>query len=162
MSATQQGRKVIVIDCDLRHRALTRALNTRPEEGVLEACDHPYDWSRYTFEEPETGLMFMPAAPAANAWRTLTNANGFSALLDRLDEEFDLIVLDCPPALTTADGMVIARRAELAVVVATWDRTRLNALRAVMRRMRTGNRPTTGVYVNRVPPGYRFGRLRPD
>jgi len=162
ISATQQGRTVVIIDCDLRHRGLTRALAAEPDAGVLEACQHPHDWRRFVFEEAETGLLFIPAVRTQNAWRSLSTVPGFSELLDRLDEEFDLIVLDCPPALTSADGIVVAQKAELGIVVATWDRTRLNALRAVMRRLRPRNRPATGVYVNRVPRGYRFGRLRPD
>ncbi len=162
VSAAQQGRNVIVVDCDLRRRGLTRALGIDPEAGVLEACVHPHDWRRYTFEEAETGLLVLPAARAQSAWRSLTTSNGFSELLDRLEQEFDIVLLDCPPALTTADGVIIAQRAELGLMVVTWDRTRLGALRAAMRRLRPRTRPTTAVYVNRVPPGYRFGRLRPD
>lgn len=162
ISATQQGRNVIVLDCDLRRRSLTRALEVEPDAGVLEACAHPENWRDYALEEDETGLPFIPAARSGNAWRSLIGTPGFSLLIDRLRDEFDLVILDCPPALSSAEGPVIARTADRCVVVTAWDETRLAAVRDTMRQLRARARETTGIYVNRVPPGYRFGRLRPD
>lgn len=160
-SATQQGRSVIVVDCDLRRRSLTRGFGLAPELGVLEACERPEYWRDYVEEEQEIGLHFLPAAKPVSFWRTLIGHAGFPALLDHLREAYDLVVLDCPPALASAEGPMAARLAERAVVVAVWDRTPIGAIRHTMRTIRR-DAGTTGVYVNRVPPGYRFGRLRPD
>jgi Mrp family chromosome partitioning ATPase len=158
-SATQQGRSVILVDCDLRRRSLTRGFAMDPEVGVLEACERPDYWREYIEEEAETGLHFLPAAQPPSPWRTLIGAPGFKALLSQLEQSYDLVVLDCPPAIGSAEGPLLARMAQRSVVVAGWDRTPLGAVRTAMRMLRT--RVGTGVYVNRVPPGYRFGRLRP-
>jgi Mrp family chromosome partitioning ATPase len=158
-SAAQQGRRTIVVDCDLRRRSLSQALAANARTGVLEACERPEYWRDHVGRETETGLYFMPAAPPPSPWRTLTGAPGFRALLRRLREEFDLVVLDCPPAIASAEGPVIARLADRCVLVSGWDRTPLPAIRAAMRALRAR---ASAVYVNRVPPGYRFGRLRPD
>jgi Mrp family chromosome partitioning ATPase len=162
ISAMQQGRRVIVLDCDIRRRSLTRALERAPKVGVFEAAERPEAWASFVDYEDETGLPFLPAASESNPWRTLFGAPGFPVLLDRLRQEYDLIVLDCPPALGNADGMMLARMADRCVVVAAWDETPLSAVRSAMRALRTRSRLTTGIYVNRVPPGFRFGRLRPD
>lgn len=163
MSAVQQGRSVIAVDCDLRQRALTRALGYEADEGVLEACAEPRLWRSLVVEEPETGLHVLPAARMRSPWRSLVGAPGFQALLDDLTRAYDLVVLDCPPALANADGAMVAALADKCVVVAAWDRTRLNTVRATIRAVqRQHSRASTGVYVNRVPPQYRFGRLRPD
>jgi Mrp family chromosome partitioning ATPase len=161
-SATQQGRNVAIVDCDLRRRALTRGFGLDPEVGVLEACEQPDFWREYVERESETGLNFIPAARPLSAWRSLAAEAGFPALLERLREHYDLVVLDCPPVLATADGAIIARQADKCVLVTAWDETPLSAVRNAMRALRSGAHALTGVYVNRVPPGYRFGRLRPD
>jgi len=162
ISAAQQNRRVIVLDCDIRRRSLTRALDRRPNVGVFEAAERPEAWASFVDYEDETGLPFLPAAPENNPWRTLFGAPGFPVLLDHLRQEYDLIVLDCPPALGNAEGAMLARMADRCVVVAAWDETPLAAVRSAMRALRTRSRLTTGIYVNRVPPGFRFGRLRPD
>lgn len=161
-SATQQGRSVIIVDCDLRRRSLTRGFGMEPELGVLEACEQPEYWRDYVEEEHETGLHFLPAAKPLSPWRSLIGQAGFPLLLNQLREAYDLVVLDCAPALGSAEGPMVARLAQRAIIVATWDHTPISAIRHTMRTLRARKDGTTGVYVNRVPPGYRFGRLRPD
>lgn len=160
ISASQQGRSVVVIDCDLRRRALTRALGFDPDEGVLDACERAEQWSNYVGEEDETGVHFIPAAHPRSAWRSLSSVRGFPALLAQLRENYDLIVLDCPPVLTGADGAVIAGFADKSVLVTAWDQTPITAVRRAMHMLQRRPRAMTAVYVNRVPPEYRFGRLR--
>jgi Mrp family chromosome partitioning ATPase len=159
VSAAQQGRNVILVDCDLRHRSLTKGFGLSPEVGVLEACERPEFWSEYVEHEGETGLQFIPAAKPRTPWRTLSGAPGFRSLLRTLSQEFDLVILDCPAALASAEGQAIARLADKCVLVTLWDRTPLGAVRAAMRALRARS---IGLFVNRVPSGYRFGRLRPD
>jgi len=159
-SATQQGRRVIVVDCDLRRRSLTRTFESAPASGVLEACKHPEAWRDYIEEEEETGVHFLPAAKASGAWSSLISAPGFPLLLNELRAAYDLVILDCPPALGSAEGPVVARMSDKCVVVSAWDVTPLSAIRSTVRGLK--GKTSTGVYVNRVPPGYRFGRLRPE
>jgi Mrp family chromosome partitioning ATPase len=84
-------------------------------------------------------------------------------LLETLRPHFELIILDCPPAIESAEGAILARLADRAVVVTGWDRTPLRAVRRSMRHLHAGERPgATAVYVNRIPAGLRFGRLRAE
>jgi Mrp family chromosome partitioning ATPase len=159
VSASQQGRSVIIVDCDVRRRSLTRLMQSDPEHGVLEICEAPEHWREVIDEEAETGLHFMPASRSFNPWRSLVGAPGFPALIAYLQDAYDLVVLDCPPALSSAEGPVIAGMADKAVLVAAWDRTPMGDVRQALRVLRR-SRAATGIYVNRVPPNYRFGRLR--
>ena len=158
-SATQQGRRAIVIDCDLRRRTLSRYLESDAEAGTLEAAERPYEWQAFVHEERETGLHFIPAAREGNPWKTLVDSRGFPMLIDELAKAYDLVVLDCPTLLGTADGLIAASGAERCVLVASWDRTPLSTLRRAMRSLKRANADAS-IYVNRVPPAYRFGRLR--
>jgi len=160
ISATQQDKRVLLIDCDLRQRALTKALGPEPAEGVLEASESPEDWQSFITEEDETGLHFVPAARPRSAWRGLAGTRGFEQLLQRARAAYDIVILDCPPA-GTADGPMVARLADKNIVVAAWDHTPRAAIRETMRALRVRH-GGAGVYVNRVPSGYRFGRLRAD
>lgn len=161
VSACQQGRRVILIDCDIRQRSFSAGLETEPQAGILELCERPGDWQSFVDEEVETGLHFIPAARPTSAWKGLAGAGGLHVLLDHLRDTYDLIVLDCPPALATADGPEVARLADKCVVVISWDATPISAVRNTMRVLRARARAATGIFVNRVPQGYRFGRLRP-
>ena len=160
ISASQQGRTVVVIDCDLRRRSLTRALGYDPDEGLVDACEAPSQWQNFVGEEDETGLHFIPASRARSPWRNAAAAPGFNELILRLRQSYDLIVLDCPPILVGPEGALIAAAADRCVLVTAWDRTPITAVRRAMTTLQRRPRAQTAVYVNRVPPEYRFGRLR--
>lgn len=163
VSATQQGRNVIVVDCDLRRRSLTRRFDGRPENGVLEAAGDPTTWRSLVVTEDETGVQILPAARIRNPWRSsLVGSRGFAELIGLLRQHYDQVILDCPPALASSEGAVIASMADASVVVAAWDKTPLTAVRRTMQMLKRRMGGSAGIYVNRVPPGYRFGRLRPD
>jgi Mrp family chromosome partitioning ATPase len=161
VAAVQQSQRVILLDCDARRRSFTAALEHEPTAGLNEACLRPDTWRNYLDEEVETGLHFIPAAHQANP-RNLSSTAGLPALIEHLRGDYDLIVLDCPPALGDTNGAAIARMADQCVVVAAWDETPISALRNTIRSLRSGGRLAPSVYVNRVPSGYRFGRLRPQ
>lgn len=159
IAASQQGRSVVVIDCDLRRRSLTRSLGFDPDEGLADACEEPANWQSFVGEEDETGLHFIPASRYRNAWRNVP-AQGFKELILRLRQHYQLIVLDCPPVLVGAEGAAVAGMADKCVLVTAWDRTPISAVRNAMGALQRKPRAETAVYVNRVPPEYRFGRLR--
>ena len=161
VSAQQQGRRVVLVDCDVRRRSLTRRLGLEPKRGVLQAAERPQIWREIVDHEPESGLAIIPATEPQNLWRGIADAPGTSTLLRELRHAYDLVVLDCPPALANAEGAWLASQADKCVVVAAWDDTTMGALRASMRALRHNREPTVAIFVNRVPPGYRFGRLRP-
>ena len=162
IAANQQGRSVVVIDCDFRRRSLTRSLGFDPDEGLIDACEEPNQWQNFVGEEDETGLHFIPASRARSPWRNVASAPGFKELIMRLRQHYDLIVLDCPPILVGADGATTASMADKSILVTAWDRTPIPAVRRAMAALQRRPRAQTAVYVNRVPPEYRFGRLRGD
>jgi Mrp family chromosome partitioning ATPase len=160
ISASQQGRTVLVVDCDLRRRSLTRSLGFDPDEGLVDACEEPSKWQNFVGEEDETGLHFIPASRARGPWRNAAAAPGFNELILRLRQSYDLIVLDCPPVLVGPEGAATAALADKCILVTAWDRTPITAVRRAMTALQRRPRAQTAVYVNRVPPEYRFGRLR--
>ena len=87
---------------------------------------------------------------------------GWVSLLGQLRDEYDLVVLDCPPILARGAGAALAMSADRAIVVAAWDRTPRDSLRKAIRLLQKQARAPTGVFVNGVPEGRRFGRLRPS
>jgi Mrp family chromosome partitioning ATPase len=156
VSAAQQGLRVIILDCDLRRRSLTRLLECEPDIGMLEAAEAPERWMEAVLEESETGLHYIPAAKLKNPWRNLFGQPRLPELFAALREHYDLIVLDCPPALSITDGAMLARGADLRIVVAAWDDTPIAALRGTMRALRQKTPVATGICVNRVPSHYKY------
>jgi Mrp family chromosome partitioning ATPase len=161
-SAAQQGRRVIVVDCDPRARALTRGLGIEPDQGIQDAIANIEGWREIVGEEPETGLDYIPAMQGGGSARPPAELAGFAQLLEELKAEYELVVLACPPAEARSGAIELAARADKIVIVAAWDETPLSTLRRAIRALRSVARAPLGVFVSRVPHGRRFGRLRPS
>ncbi|GAM96399.1 tyrosine-protein kinase EpsD [alpha proteobacterium U9-1i] len=157
VTAAQQGRRVIAVDCDLGRRSLTRAIEADPERGVADAVAAPESWRDFLTQEAESGLDVLPAGRTRNVWRSPFDGPGFETLMDKLREDYDLIVLDCPPTLN-ADGAIVARSADRCVIVTTWDETPIGALNDALRALGRSGPEHTSVFVNRVPSRYALAR----
>lgn len=156
ISAVQLGRRTIIVDCDTHRRALTKELGIDAEQGLMECCETPDIWRTCVREEPESGLHILPAARMRNTWRSVLGAPGLGQFLDALRNEYDLVILDCPPALRSGEGPILAGFADKSVAVAAWDQTPLGALRQTMRVLQRGGHGKTALFVNRTPHGYQL------
>ena len=82
------------------------------------------------------------------------------ALLQNLRAAFDLVIVDTPDALTTADATLLAPHADAALLVAEADRTDLGAMTQVATEMAHVGLTRVGAVLNRFEPGAAVGFKR--
>lgn len=139
IALTEMGRKVLMIDADLRRPRLHQVFNIPNACGLsdLIAGEMPID--RYPLEAlgkptlvPQ--LYLLPSGPGARNIARVLYSRRTRDLLARLQEEFDVILIDTPPMLHYPDARILARSAGGAVLVLRAGRTaRESGKRAVER-----------------------------
>ena len=149
----QQGRRVLLIDADLRRPVLHRTLGQVHEDGLSTMLDGRVEMSPdCPYAVPEVnGLFFIPAGPIAPNPSELLGSDRFRNLLGTWRETFDFIVLDTPPLLLVTDSVLLAPIADQVLLVARHGSTELADLRHGYRilQMRAPGTPV-GVVVNGV------------
>ncbi len=152
------GRRVILVDADLRKPAVGRYTGRSRERGLSEALFD--DLERLpSYLQPVEGvenLRVLPAGSIPPNPNELLGSRRLAELLDALDGMADILVLDSPPALAVADAAVLAERADGVLLVLEAGRTdRQAAATAAEQLRRTGCR-LLGTVLNKVPlPGER-------
>lgn len=149
--AAQQGKNVLLVDCDLSRRGVTRLIDADPEAGVLEAAVNPDIWQALITPEPETGLHVMPAARLGDPWRRLFDEPRLGELVNHWRAHYDLIVLDCPPSAISAEAAMLTRVADRCLLVVSWDDTPGADVRQMMRRLRHNAPEDVNLHLNRAP-----------
>jgi len=112
------GKKILLIDSDLRKRDLTGRFGLADEPGFIESLRHRCVDERSVFSTETRGLNFMPAGRRNDGIELELTANGaFGALIGQARSLYDLIILDSPPILPVADASILSRQVDGTVFV---------------------------------------------
>jgi protein-tyrosine kinase len=113
----QQGRRVLLIDGDLRaarlHLALGTALGPGLSEYLLGEVDEFGVMQRGTMEN----LFFVPAGRSTSNPAELVANGRLKVLLGRVESLFDWIVIDSPPAVPVSDAGLMANHCDGVLMV---------------------------------------------
>jgi len=166
----QQGKRVLLVDCDLRRPALSKILKLRPEIGlsnVLSGGAKPQDVILATMQP---NLFLMPSGPLPPHPSELLSSDLMRELLLRWHEEYEHVIIDSPPVLSATDGVLLSVQVDLTVLVVRANRTTTPALRRARDLLLNVNAILGGVVVNAVDMsspdyyyyysgyGYKYGR----
>ena len=145
------GRSVLLIDCDLRKRSLTRALRISTRQGVWEAIGAP-DFTKMVQMDPDSHVKILPAGNESGPFRDLFSKRGFFDLVRAAKRQYDCVILDCPAALTSVDARMIVSGADSVVLVVQHAKTPASAVRNAQRQLNIGghSRPA-GIIINKAP-----------
>lgn len=122
----QLGDRTLLIDCDLRRPRQHHIFGVPDRTGLSALLAGRADHSAI-LPLPELGrLWLLPAGARPPNPQELLSRDTLAALLDDLQAQFDVVLLDTPPACLYADAQTVAYRAGSALVVARKDHTRLD------------------------------------
>jgi uncharacterized protein involved in exopolysaccharide biosynthesis/cellulose biosynthesis protein BcsQ len=153
-SAALLGRKVVVVDLDLRRPGVARTMALEPTEPDLLSClegEGPLDTEvadRALVEDPACPrLAMLTAARAPANPGDLLASPRLGDLIRHLRRRHDFVLLNAPPILPVRDAKHLATFADATLLVVRWGRTSPEALRNAKALL--GNW-ATAVVINRV------------
>jgi capsular exopolysaccharide synthesis family protein len=133
IALAQIGIKALLVDADLREPAVhTYFPNVAREPGLFECLIEPTaPISEFTREDvvPNLDIMFA-GAPDAAAHELLAGER-FADVVNTCVRDYDITILDTPPANNSADGLRIAAVVGFALIVARKHRSLVADLRTL-------------------------------
>jgi len=143
----QLGRKVLLIDGDLRRPRLHKVFGVSNRTGMVSYLTTGSEEGAY-HKTPVTGLYLMPSGPIPPNPSELLASDRMRELLVRLRGSFDFVVVDTPPALAVTDPTLIGSLADGVLLCIRSGRVdRQDAVRAVDR-MRLADVRVLGAVLN--------------
>jgi capsular exopolysaccharide synthesis family protein len=113
----RRGKRTLLVDVDFRHGRIERMFGYRPQEGLADILrgGAPVDFMTQAqsllLPTPQPNLSLMPKgtfdeAATEAAWR-----QPMETFIAAARASFDVVILDGPPAIVTADPLILARLA---------------------------------------------------
>ncbi|WP_135468113.1 polysaccharide biosynthesis tyrosine autokinase [Crenalkalicoccus roseus] len=128
-SAAMNGERVLLIDCDVRQPSLGQVFRCEGAAGVTDLLLGQAVLERIIRRDHLSSLDYIPAGAAEIHSLGLFMSEAMAGLLDRVRRDYDLIVLDAPPALAMADARVVARLADATLLCVKWRDTPRSVVR---------------------------------
>lgn len=159
VSLAQAGKRVLLIDTDLRRPALHTHFGLSKEVGLTSLFLQQELRPEAALQETGVkGLRLLPSGPIPANPAELLEYPQFAAILARLKESADYLILDSPPVLSVADASILGQRANGVLLVARPGKTRTDALKASVASLQRVRARVLGVVLNDAAhyPNHRY------
>ncbi|BEP35030.1 polysaccharide biosynthesis tyrosine autokinase [Variovorax sp. V59] len=162
------GKRVLLIDADMRKGHLNKQFGLRREGGLSEmlAGELSADQAIRSQVLPNLDVLTTGKLPTNPA--DMLMSESFIRLLDMVSARYDLVVIDTPPVLVATDTAAVAPHMGAVLLVARADQTQLGELNESAKRLAQAGRTVNGVIFNGIDltrrhygsHGYRYGGYR--
>ncbi len=148
VSLAQIGRRVLVVDTNLRRPALHQQFGLRNAGGFTSPFLHQAELEQAIQPTRVAGLQVLTAGPTVANPAEVLSFRETRELFDRLRKLADYILLDSPPVLSVVDACVLAHKADGVLLVALAGQTSRADLRRAARVLQRSKKPLLGVVLN--------------
>ena len=105
-------QRVLVIDGDMRRGRLHRYFGVHQKPGLSEVLSGQKTVEEILRTDPlGNGVDFIPTGAYPPGAFDLVSSPRFEALIDEMGSRYDVVIIDVPPILAVAEGLVISRQA---------------------------------------------------
>jgi polysaccharide biosynthesis transport protein len=128
--AAHAGKRVIIVDCDLRNPSLSANLAPNATAGIVDVLSGARSLEDTLWKDPKTNLTFLPAAKRTRLFHTseILFAEQTRELFAKLRATYDYVIVDLPPLAPIVDVRATTPLIDCFVLVIEWGRTRTDVV----------------------------------
>ncbi|MHB9131109.1 MAG: polysaccharide biosynthesis tyrosine autokinase [Armatimonadota bacterium] len=143
------GKKVIAVDCDLRHPSVHLSYGMDNVRGLSSVLSGEADAEVCIRGSKLEHLNVLVAGPTPSHPPELLASTRMSELIAQLRERYDCILLDSTPMVNLSDGTLVASQADGVIMVVSSDRARQPDLHVALKTLEQVGTPILGLVHNR-------------
>jgi non-specific protein-tyrosine kinase len=144
------GWKVVLVDADLRGSGLAEHLGIEGADGLTSVLAHDRPVEEVLRQWGPRSLSVLPAGPARPGEPLASPM--MPSVIGALEERADIVVIDTPPLLSSAETAVLARCCTGTLLVARYGRTRREQVVEAVERLDAVRARVLGAVLSFVPP----------
>lgn len=144
------GRNVLIIDANFRRPSQHVLMDCGNSRGLIDVLKDQAEAEDVIVAHPDTSLSLMPTGHAADSPPELLEGATFRGLLGLLETQYDIILIDAPPALLTSDSQLLSKHVDAIAVVVQAGSDKRGMLGRMLRQLDGQRADVLGVILNGV------------
>jgi capsular exopolysaccharide synthesis family protein len=151
VSFAREGKRVLLIDGDLRRPSLHRRIGDANDTGLTRVLLGDATLADAVKPTAVPGLSLLPSGPSTPDPARLVESLRLRQLLLDVEETCDVAIIDTPPLLAVNDAVVIARAVDGLVLIVESGKTSRRQLAEACARLARAEIAPLGLVLNKVP-----------
>jgi len=148
----QLGRRVLLVDADMRKPSLHTRLNVPTAPGLSEHLSGQADSQAILKPGGIENVTVVTAGRLPSNPAELLATPRFHSLLRAAADDYDQVIIDGPPLLGLADVPIIANIVDGTLLVVEAGRARFGAVRSALKRLRAARAKVVGAVLEKYDP----------
>jgi capsular exopolysaccharide synthesis family protein len=156
----QLGKRVLIIDADLRNPSLHRTLGVENSSGLSNYLAGAIKATEVIRPTDTLGLMVMTTGPLPPNPAELLMGPKMLSLISIAREKFDQLIIDGPPVMGLADAPILGNLADGTLLVVEAGETRITVARNALKRLLAARSHVVGALLTKFSSkhaGYGYG-----
>ncbi|NJR41159.1 MAG: polysaccharide biosynthesis tyrosine autokinase [Leptolyngbyaceae cyanobacterium CSU_1_4] len=150
-TAAAMGKKVLLVDADLRKPQIHKRLHLSNELGLSNLISNNLPVSQLLHRPPSTpGLTILTAGQIPPDPTKLFASKKMQDLMEKSQQTYDLVIYDAPPLVGLADASILAPRTNGLILVTKIGQTDRAALTQALDNLKLSQIPVLGIVANGV------------
>lgn len=162
------GKKVLLIEGDIRRRRFQEFFKIRPKTGLITTLSDETPFDQSVFYDERLGADVLMAEKSRVNAADFFSSDRFRDFLTEMRELYNFIIIDTPPVLVVPDARVIGQYVDATIFLVAWDSTQRGQVTAALRDLASVNLEVAGLVLSQVDPkgmqrygygkGYYYGK----
>lgn len=144
------GRKVLIVDADLRKRSLSKAYKCEEKTGLRDVIQGAAFTPAMAVPCGTPGFFLLPAGTSKAEASDTIQPESFERALAQMKPGYDVIIFDTPPVLPMADACIMGQVSDVTILVVRSRRTSLRQVETAHANLTAANVKEIGCVVNGV------------
>ncbi len=158
-SFARHGKRVLLIDCDMRRPMLHRHYQLQNDKGLIVWFEAGAKVPTDPIGDPSLGitkvdenLFVLRSGGRTRSPTELLEKAIFGEFIDAMKHHFDLVVVDSPPMGAVTDALLIAERTDEVVYVCRFNRAYRKHIRLYIKNLKESKNELLGIVLNGLSP----------
>lgn len=153
ISISQEEKRVLLIDCDMRKPTVHKVFNIRNIHGLTNILMGNKELSDmdHKFNGEASNLSILPSGPIPPNPSELLGSNRMKSFLEQVKLDYDMVILDSPPIGLVTDSAILSTLVDGTILVVAAGQVEVEVAKRSRELLDKVNANIIGVVLNKIP-----------